>query len=209
MSLLTPEQRIQDVLSRLEMEAQTFRVPEGTSGYEGVWTPNGYNEYWQVPRTTGLLLYALAHAHRASSILEIGTSVGYSTIWLAMATQQHDGHITTVEMAPAKAAMAANNIAAAGFSAVVDIVVQPAGEFLQAVNGEFDFVFLDADKSNYLSYFQRIEPRLARGGLIVADNAKDYRELMVDFIDYIASHRSYEGTVYEVDNGVLVYRKLA
>ncbi|WP_428267377.1 O-methyltransferase [Haliangium sp.] len=196
------------VLSRLEAEAKSFRVPEHSPGYEGVWAPHGYIEYWQIPRSSAELLYALANAHRARAILELGTSAGYSAIWLAMAARTHEGRVTTVELAPAKAAMAKRNLAEAGYGDIVDVVNEPARLFLARTSQRFDFVFMDADKANYLDYFRAIEPLLAPGAVIVADNAIDYRELMGDFIAYLADNERYEGMILQVDNGLLLYRKL-
>jgi len=120
----------------------------------------------------GKLLYLLARLAGARKILEIGTLGGYSTIWLARALPD-DGRIVTLEFSPVHAAVARENIAAAGQGAKLDLRVGPALEVLPALEGEgagFDFIFIDADKANNPAYLQSAL-RLARvGGVIVVDN---------------------------------------
>lgn len=120
----------------------------------------------------GKLLHLLARLAGARNILEIGTLGGYSTIWLARALPD-DGRIVTLEFSPVHAAVARENIAAAGQAAKLDLRVGPALESLPALEREgavFDFVFIDADKANNPGYLQWAL-RLARvGAVIVVDN---------------------------------------
>lgn len=117
----------------------------------------------------GKLLMLLAQMAGARRILEIGTLGGYSTIWLARALPA-DGRLVTLEYAPHHAEVARNNIARAGFAAQVEVKVGPALDTLPALEGPFDFVFIDADKSSYPAYFEW-SLKLARpGAVIVADN---------------------------------------
>ncbi|MCI4677720.1 O-methyltransferase [Rhodoblastus acidophilus] len=120
----------------------------------------------------GKLLHLLARLAGARRILEIGTLGGYSTIWLARALPD-DGKIVTLEYSPAHAAVARENIQAAGQGAKLDLRVGPALESLPLLEKEgavFDFVFIDADKRNNPDYLQWAL-RLARvGAAIVVDN---------------------------------------
>jgi predicted O-methyltransferase YrrM len=121
----------------------------------------------------GKLLNLLALATRARSILEIGTLGGYSTIWLARALGE-GGRLITLETDPRHAAVAEANIAGAGLSDVVKIIVGPAAETLPklvAENGPgFDFVFIDADKASTTEYFAWSLRLSHVGTLIVVDN---------------------------------------
>jgi predicted O-methyltransferase YrrM len=120
----------------------------------------------------GKLLHLLARLARARNILEIGTLGGYSTIWLARALPT-DGRIVTLEFSPVHAAVARENIRAAGQGTKLDLRVGPALEGLPLLEKEgavFDFIFIDADKANNPAYLQWAL-RLARvGAVIVVDN---------------------------------------
>jgi predicted O-methyltransferase YrrM len=117
----------------------------------------------------GKFLHVLARALGVRSVLEIGTLGGYSTIWLARAVPD-DGRVVTLERSAHHAEVAAANIARAGLSARVEIVVGPALETLPGVEGPFDLVFIDADKPSNADYLAHAV-RLSRPGtVIVVDN---------------------------------------
>jgi len=121
----------------------------------------------------GKLLWILARAVRARSILEIGTLGGYSTIWLARALPA-DGRLTTLEVHPKHAKVATSNIARAGLSKMVDVRLGPALDTLPRLEadgrGPFDLTFIDADKPNNMEYFQWALKLSHPGSLIVVDN---------------------------------------
>lgn len=117
----------------------------------------------------GKFLLLLARAVGARSILEVGTLGGYSTIWLARALPP-DGRLVTLELDESHAEVARSNLERAGVIERAEIVVGPALETLESVEGPFDLVFIDADKDNYPGYFDHAL-RLSRPGtVIVADN---------------------------------------
>lgn len=121
----------------------------------------------------GKLLELLARIQGASSILELGTLGGYSTIWLARALPP-GGRLVTLEAVPRHAQVAAANIARAGLSDVVDLRVGPAIETLPELVAEglgpFDMIFIDADKKSYPDYFGWALKLSRPGTLIIADN---------------------------------------
>jgi predicted O-methyltransferase YrrM len=122
-----------------------------------------------ITASQGQFLHMLARLQRAKAILEIGTLGGYSTIWLARALEP-GGRVTTLELNPRHAEIAAANILRAGVSDRVDIRIGPALETLAGLTGPFDLVFIDADKPNYPDYLES-SIRLGREGtVIVADN---------------------------------------
>jgi predicted O-methyltransferase YrrM len=124
----------------------------------------------EVAPNQGKLLYLLAKAIGASSILEVGTLAGYSTIWLARALPP-DGRLITLEAAPEHAAVARENIAGAGLADRVDVIVGPALETLPTLRDRrFDFVFIDADKPNNPHYVEHAIAMANSGALIVVDN---------------------------------------
>jgi caffeoyl-CoA O-methyltransferase len=117
----------------------------------------------------GRFLEFLVFATGARRILEIGTYSGYSAISMAAALPD-DGRIHTCEVDETHAEVARRYIAEAGFSDRVTIHLGPALETIAGVEGEFDFVFIDADKENYGNYYEAVLPRLSPQGLIAADN---------------------------------------
>jgi predicted O-methyltransferase YrrM len=136
------------------------------------------NAAWNLPAhdvsaLQGKLLFLLARAIGARTVLELGALGGYSTIWLARAVPD-DGRVVSLEANAQHAEVARANVAQAGLAGVVDVRVGPALETLPKLTSEgagpFDLVFLDADKPNYVRYYEAVLPRLSERGLIVVDN---------------------------------------
>ncbi len=121
---------------------------------------------------TGEFLLLLVRALQARRVLEIGTSNGYSTLWLAEAVRPLGGKVTTVEKSSGKVDMARQNFARAGMQPWIDSQRSDAGEYLKKAAAEsFDFVFLDSGREEYVGWWRDLQRVLATGGLLVADNA--------------------------------------
>lgn len=120
----------------------------------------------QVSAPQGRLLQILVQLVGGGRVLEIGTLAGYSAILMARA----GARVITLEADPGHARVAADNIAAAGLTDVVDIRIGPALETLQHLDGPFDLVFIDADKQSTPAYFEWALAHLRPGGLVIADN---------------------------------------
>ncbi len=119
----------------------------------------------------GRFLYNLARASQSKSVLEVGTAIGYSGIWLGRAVSPRKGSVTTIEMDPARADEAEKNIAEAGLKNVIKVVRGDALKVLPSLKDEYDLVFLDSDKEIYPAAFKECQRLLRKGGLFVADNA--------------------------------------
>ena len=117
----------------------------------------------------GRLLEFLVFATRARRVLELGTYSGYSAISMAAALPP-DGHIDTCEVDEQHAAVARRYIEESGHGDRITIHIGPALETIARLEGEFDFVFIDADKVNYSAYYEALLPRLTTGGLMAIDN---------------------------------------
>jgi predicted O-methyltransferase YrrM len=118
---------------------------------------------------TGALLHTLARGCGARRVLEIGTCIGYSTLWLATALPE-DGQLITMEYDAARAARAREHFAAAGYSDRISVIVGDATRFLHKVSGPFDLIFQDSDKQLYEPMLDRLVALLRPGGMLVADN---------------------------------------
>lgn len=117
----------------------------------------------------GRLLEFLVFATGARRVLELGTYSGYSAISMAAALPS-EGHIDTCEVDEQHAAVARRYIEEAGYADRITIHLGPALETIARLEGDFDFVFIDADKLNYSAYYEALLPRLAAGGLMAIDN---------------------------------------
>ena len=142
-----------ELLARLAAETkETLRSPQMLTG-----------------AVQGRFLQFLVFATGASRVLEFGTYSGYSSISMASALRP-GGHIDTCEVDETHAAVAERYIEEAGLSDRITVHLGPALETIVRLEGEFDFVFIDADKENYVNYYEAVLPRLSARGLIAADN---------------------------------------
>ena len=156
---------------------------------------------------TGEFLDSLIMHHRPKRILELGTSNGYSTIWLARAAARFGGKVISLEFLPSKVAMAAKNIGEAELSGSIEIKMLNIGKYLrEASTGSFDFVFLDSDRSSYVQWWRDIE-RVLEFGTLVADNATSHPYEMQPLMDLLYTRPELEHEVRPIGNGQLVVRK--
>ena len=134
---------------------------------------------------TGRLLWILIRANEARRVLEIGTSNAYSTIWLADAVAELDGSVVTLERLPEKIALSEEQLDEAGLRDRVEIVEGDAADTLRALEGEFDLIFLDADRASYVGYLPLVVERLRTGGLLVTDNVTSHPDEVAAFLDAV------------------------
>jgi caffeoyl-CoA O-methyltransferase len=125
--------------------------------------------FMMVGRQEGRFLELLVFATGASTVLEVGTFTGYSALAMA-AGLAPGGHITTLEVDPKHAATARANIAASPYAERITVVEGPALESINQLEGPFDLVFIDADKTGYDAYYEAVLPKLSERGLILCDN---------------------------------------
>lgn len=126
----------------------------------------------------GRLLHILAASSNAKRVLEIGTAIGYSAIWLGLAVKRNKGKVITIEIERNIAKEAVRNIKRAGLEKTVEIVNDDALKILPKVKGKFDMIFIDDSKVNYPKYLDLCIKKLNRNGLLIADNALWKGEVM-------------------------------
>ncbi|MDE3064569.1 MAG: class I SAM-dependent methyltransferase [Acidobacteriota bacterium] len=160
----------------------------------------------QVPPETGRFLAILCALSPPGRVLEVGTSAGYSTLWLAMACRATGRRLTTYEILPAKAALARETFAVAGVEDVVDLV---EGDFLARVEDVADvgFCFLDAEKDVYEAAYAAVVPRLVSGGVLVADNVISHREALGPLVDLAEADPRVDAVVVPIGKGELLCRR--
>jgi predicted O-methyltransferase YrrM len=157
---------------------------------------------------TGRFLWILVRAARAARILEVGTSNGYSTIWLADAARATGGRVVTLERDPDKVRLARENLQRAGVAGWVDVREGPAADTLSGLPGPFDLAFLDADRASYRTYLELVVPKLVPGGLLVADNVVSHRSELEDFLARVKAHPGLLSVTVPVGKGEEVAVKL-
>jgi predicted O-methyltransferase YrrM len=188
---------VRPVLDRLFQAAQSGdavqwvtvreRHPDGLAGMSAREQADAYAElYIPVSPEGGRLLYALIRASRPATVVEFGTSFGISTIHLAAAVRDNGtGHVVSTELHGAKVAQARANVAEAGLAGLVTIVEGDARETLADLPGPVGFVLLDGWKNLYLPVLRLLEPRLAPGALVVADDTISMAAEMTDYLSYV------------------------
>ncbi len=151
---------------------------------------------------TGEFLELLVRATNSKRVLEIGTSNGYSTIWLANAVRATGGHVTTLEFSEYKVGLAKGNFERSGLSSLITLVHTDAGAFInQPGMVPFDLVFLDSERPEYLGWWPRLKTLVRNGGLLVVDNATSHAGEMKDFMSLVRSDASFLTSLAPIGNG--------
>ena len=148
-----------------------------------------------VPFQDGQVLHDLIIENNYTSALEIGTSTGHSTVWIAWALSRTGGTLITLEINEERHKTALSNIEKAGLSGFVDARLTDAHKEVKELEGPFDFVFSDADKDWYTQYFKDLDPKLTVGGCFTAHNVLNNFGGTKAFLDYVGSLKNYETTI--------------
>jgi caffeoyl-CoA O-methyltransferase len=149
-----------------------------------------------VPWVDGQILHDLVVKSRFRRALEIGTSTGHSSVWIAWALSKTGGKLVTIEIDPSRHTEAVRNLEDAGVASFVDARLADAHELVRELPGPFDFVFSDADKGWYLQYFKDLEPKLEKGGCFTAHNVlRSGGGGAAEFLEYVKKLPNYRTTV--------------
>jgi predicted O-methyltransferase YrrM len=155
-----------------------------------------------ITRDTGEFLSVLVVATAAQRVLEIGTSNGYSTLWLAEAARAIGGGVTTIEFAKHKVELAAANFSRSGLSQFIELMHDDASNFLrQSKSGAYDFIFLDSERSEYPNWWPHLRRVLRGGGLLVVDNATTHVDEMAAFVSMVKADPGFATCLAQVGNG--------
>ena len=169
-------------------------------------------EMLAITADTGIFFSVLLKAIRARRILEVGTSAGFSTLWFADAIgKNRNTKIITIEMNPQKVEWALKNFKEAGFDKMIEIKQGLALNLLHDLKGKFDFVFLDADKENIITYFDLVLPLVRIGGIIAADNMlypDHFRPAMRKYALYVHSKPNTQSITVPIGLGEEITIKL-
>ena|SRR5688572_17675195 len=163
------------------------------------------DDAWQVPRAEGELLHHIALASNAKSVVEVGTSYGFSGLFWAAAMQQTGGRLHTIDKDPKKFESSKQAFARAGIHQSVTSYLGDAQQILSTKLKDLapiDLAFIDADKPATGAYFELLWPRVRPGGSILIDNATTHREQLGDFIRAIRARPDARSTEIAIGNGI-------
>ena len=167
----------------------------------------------------GAFLQMISHMIRPAAILEIGTFTGYSAICLAQGLKP-GGKLITTDINPEMEDFAMPFFEEAGLKDKINMLIGDSSEIIETLKGPFDLVFIDADKENYIHYFDLVFPKVSPGGYILADNTLWYGSVIkphadtdretsgiVNFNKYIQQHKEIENVLLPIRDGIMMVRK--
>lgn len=162
----------------------------------------------QIPPETGQLLALLAASAPSGLCMELGTSAGYSGLWLALAMAQRGGKLVTFELLPEKAEMARKTFKKAKVENLIEMVHGDARGHI-AMYDEIAFCFMDTEKEMYIDLYEAVTPRLLPGGLLLADNLLSHADSLAEFLAHVRADTRMDSVIVPIGTGVLLCRKRA
>lgn len=165
------------------------------------WMPKNQTGMLNVDANEGAVLRDQVIKVRAKRALEVGTSNGYSTIWIAMGVRKMGGRLTTLEIDENKVKLARENFRIAGVDPVIELRQCDALKEIPKLQGPFEFVFIDAWKQDYVRYLEMVLPMVPPGGVIMAHNTKNLRSELLDFIQAVQTNPQLKTTFVEPGPG--------
>jgi caffeoyl-CoA O-methyltransferase len=160
----------------------------------------------QIPPCTGRFLALMAASAPAGTYVEIGTSAGYSALWIALACRALGRRLVTFEVMAEKASLARESFAVAGVEDVIDFIHGDARKLLYDLR-DISFCFLDAEKEIYQECYEAVVPKMMRGGILVVDNVVSHEAVLRPVIDHVLADRRVDALIVPIGKGELVCRK--
>ena len=176
--------RVEGVLKRIEAEALKPIPP--SVGKHHIQTTRHLPIVGPI---RGRFIRELVREQQPKYALEIGTLVGYSSIMIA--SEMRQGKLITIELDPKASGIATDNIREAGLENNILVITGDAKDKIIQLDEKFDFVFIDANKSEYLEYLKLIEEKLNLGAIIIADNVKNFSDEIKNYIEYVKNSNNY------------------
>jgi len=185
---------IRDLLEQLAQHGRTHDAQE----------PEHARKLLNLEPDTAEIVSILAGSSGATRALEIGTSNGYSTIWLAASIRPAGGRLISIERNREKQIMARDNLEKAGLLDSVDLRLGDATEIVRTLTGPFDFVFFDADRTSAPAQLTLLLPKLAPRALILADNALSHPDQIADYLTIIKGLKELQHVLIPVGKGLSI-----
>ena len=189
-----PSQEVRKVLKELEESGKAHDAAE----------PEHSRRMLNLEPETAELVSILARSSGARHALEIGTSNGYSTIWLAASIGRDGGRVISIDRRPEKHKMARENLSRAGLVEFVDLQCGDATEVVATLPGPFDFVLFDADRKSAPEQLRILVPKLESRALVLADNALSHPAEIAEYIKMVESLNEFQHAVVPIGKGLSV-----
>ena len=161
--------------------------------------------YWNIPKETGAFLNTLIRTLKYKNVLEIGTSNGYSGIWMAEALSYTNGKLYTIEShEKERFNLAKTNFRASGLGKYIEQIAGHAPEIIPSLPKYFDLIFLDATKYEYPAYLKTVRNRIKKEGMIIADNATTHSKELSPYVKLITKNKKFFTVKLLIGNGLFV-----
>lgn len=193
------DKALRQKLADLYQEFQAYDAPQS----------DRLNKWRNLEPESALFLSILVKSKQAKQILEIGTSNGFSTLWLAEAVQKTGGFLTSLEIEASRTAIAQKHLAQFGLTERVDCITIDAADFLVRAEPVYDLILLDAERDAYVAYWPDLCRLLSAhaGSMLVVDNVVSHQEQVEEFIGLIENDEGFVSTAIEVGAGLLLVTK--
>lgn len=174
-------------------------------------------DFWNIPHESANFINMLIKTKNMKNVLEIGTSNGYSAIWICDALAITGGHLVSLEFWQKRIDLAEENLK---YCDLFDFITIKLGSALDSIRHltpadfkkeesiELDMVFIDANKKEYIKYFELVHPLIKKGGIILADNVTSHQESTKEYVDAITHHSDYQTQLLPFDGGLLMSVKV-
>ncbi len=192
-----------EIPERIRARMRELEVQDARDREDG--TPRAHR-LRQIPPETGRFIALMAAGTLPGDWIEIGTSAGYSTLWLSLACNETGREVTTFEVSPEKIELAQETFRSAGVEGLVHLIQGDARQHLDQYE-HIAFCFLDAAKDVYLDCYEIVVPNLVKGGLLIADNAINLEDQLRTMLDRALADERVDGMIVPVGKGQLVCRK--
>lgn len=177
------------------------------------------NEFWNIPKETGVFLNSIIKSCEYKNIIEVGTSNGYSGLWLASAVKETSGHVFSIEFYQGRIDLALANFKECDLLDFITVYQGSATPILENTDFEkffqlktgtsnIDMVFIDANKPEYIQYYGAIAHKIKKGGLLAADNTISHQKKVQDFLDKIEQSGEYQITTLPFGGGITLCFKV-
>lgn len=159
-------------------------------------------QHWNVDWNSGQFLHQIVLARQAHTILEIGTSTGFSAIWMASALPA-SGKLITIDVSKSRHAVAKAAFAESGLTNISAVLGHAPEVFVDLKNERFDLIFIDCAKNYYLEFFQYLEPQMNPGCVVIADNMVSHGEYMSEYFGYVRGDTTrFVSTLVPIGSGM-------
>ncbi len=197
---------------------QKLKIPYFDSTTENILSEleKTQKDFWNLDRECANFLNTLIQINNSKNVLEIGTSNGYSGIWILKALEKTNGNFTTIEFWEKRQSIARNNFKIccpnskpkAKIGSAIVVLEDLEEEINKGKIEKFDFVFIDANKKEYIEYFKIIDKITTNNAVILADNILSHYEKVENYVQTLFNHPNYQSQIIDIGAGMMLSKKL-